>query len=154
MQPRISFEPAKFESVFRAMLGLGKAVRESTLEPALIELVRTRVSQINACGYCIDMHTKNARAAGEDEQRLYLLQAWREAPLYNERERAALGWAEAVTNVHEEHIPDSIYDAVRSVFSETELVALTLAIVEINGWNRFCIAFNAVPGTYRVGQYA
>jgi AhpD family alkylhydroperoxidase len=154
MQPRVSLEPAKFESAFRAMLGLGKAVRESTLEPALIELVRTRVSQINGCGYCIDMHTKDARAAGESEQRLYLVQAWREAPLYNERERAALEWAEAVTNVHDEHIPDSVYDAVRSVFSETELVALTLAIVEINGWNRFCIAFNAVPGTYRVGQYA
>jgi AhpD family alkylhydroperoxidase len=154
MQSRISFEPAKFESVYRAMLGLGKAVRESTLEPSLIELVRTRVSQINGCGYCIDMHTKDARAAGESEQRLYLLQAWRETSLYNERERAALEWAEAVTKVYEEHISDGIYDAVRSVFSESELVALTLAIVEINGWNRFCIAFNAVPGTYRVGQYA
>lgn len=153
MQTRITLAPTKFEGVFRAMRGLGAVVRESGLERSLVELVRLRVSQINGCGWCIDMHTKEARAAGESEQRLYLLQAWRETPLYNERERAALAWAEAVTNVGREHIPDAVYDEALAAFGESALVALTLAIVEINGWNRFQIAFNAVPGAYRVGQF-
>ncbi len=153
MQQRIPMIPTKFAGVFRAMHGLGAIVRESSLENSLIELVRTRVSQINGCGYCLDMHTKDARAAGESEQRLYLLQAWREAPVYNARERAALAWAEAVTQLRDAYVPDATYDEVRAAFSEAELMTLTLAIVEINGWNRFCIAFNAVPGSYRVGQF-
>jgi AhpD family alkylhydroperoxidase len=154
MQTRIPLVPTKFETAFRAMRALSTAVRESGLESSLIHLVRLRVSQINGCGYCIDMHSKDARAEGESEQRLYLLQAWREAPLYNDRERAALAWAEAVTTVSDQHVPDAIYDQARAVFSESELAALTLAVVEINGWNRFCIAFNAIPGSYRVGEHS
>jgi len=153
MQTRITLEPTKFESIVRAMSGLGTAVRESGLERSLLHLIRLRVSQLNGCGYCIDMHTKDARADGESEQRLYLLQVWREAPLYNERERAALGWAEAVTKLQDGHVPDAAYDAARAAFGEAQLAALTLAIVEINGWNRFCISFNKLPGDYRVGQH-
>lgn len=153
MQARIALVPHRFETVFRAMRGLGAAVSESGLERSLIELVRLRVSQLNGCGYCIDMHTKDARAGGESEQRLYVLQAWREAPLYNERERAALAWSEAVTMISDRAVPDAIYEQARAVFSESELMALTLAIVEINGWNRFAVSFNAVPGTYRVGEH-
>jgi AhpD family alkylhydroperoxidase len=150
MQTRISFVPTKFEAVYRAMVGLGAAVRASGLEQSLIELVRLRVSQLNGCGYCIDMHSKDARAAGETEQRLYLLQAWREAPMFTDRERAALAWAEGVTLLTEHHVPDAVYDQAKAAFNDTELTALTLAIVEINGWNRFAISFNAVPGSYRV----
>jgi AhpD family alkylhydroperoxidase len=113
-----------------------------------------RVSQVNGCGYCLDMHSKDARAEGESEQRLYLLQAWREAPLYTKRERAALAWSEAVTQLTEHHVPDDVYSQVSAQFNEAELAALTLAVVEINGWNRFCIALNAVPGSYTVGQHA
>jgi AhpD family alkylhydroperoxidase len=154
MQTRIPLVPTKFEPVFRAMRGLQTVVHDSGLESSLLHLVRLRVSQINGCGYCLDMHSKDARAEGESEQRIYLLQAWREAPLYNDRERAALAWAEAVTNISQGSVPDALYDQARAQFSEAELAALTLAVVEINGWNRFAISFNAVPGTYRVGQYA
>jgi AhpD family alkylhydroperoxidase len=154
MQTRIPLTPTKFAAEFRAMRGLHAAVDESGLEPALLELVRMRVSQINGCGYCLDMHSKDARAKGETEQRIYLLQAWRETPLYSDRERAALAWAEALTNISKAHVSDALYDEARAQFSEAELAALTLAVVEINGWNRFAIAFNAVPGTYRVGQHA
>jgi AhpD family alkylhydroperoxidase len=154
MQTRIPFVPAKFEAVYRAMAGLGAAVRASGLEQPLIELVRLRVSQLNGCGYCIDMHSKDARGAGETEQRLYLLQAWREAPMFTDRERAALGWAEAVTLLTDHHVPDALYDQVKAAFSETEMMALTLAIIEINGWNRISISLNAVPGSYRVGQHS
>lgn len=154
MQTRIPLDPKQFAAVFRAMYGLSATVRESGLEASLLHLVALRVSQINGCGYCIDMHTKDARAAGESEQRLYLLQVWREAPLYNERERAALAWTEAVTNVSKEHVSDAIYDEVRAVFSEQEIAALTLAVNATNAWNRFAISFNRVPGTYRVGEHA
>jgi AhpD family alkylhydroperoxidase len=153
MQARIPLTPTKFDAAFRAMRALGSAVRESGLDRSLIHLVRVRVSQINGCGYCIDMHTKDARAAGESEQRLFLLQVWREAPLYTDRERAALAWAEAVTTISKEHVPDATYEQARAAFSESEMAALTLAIVEINGWNRFAISFNAIPGTYRVGEH-
>jgi len=132
------------------MLGLETHVRKSSkLEPSLIELVKMRASQINGCAYCLDMHSKDARAAGETEQRLYLLNAWREAPFYTDRERAALAWTEAVTLVSEDHVPDSVYEEARQRFSEEELVNLTMAIVTINGWNRLSIAFRAVPGEYQ-----
>lgn len=118
------------------------------------ELVKTRASQINGCAYCIDMHTKDARAAGETEQRLYALDAWRETPFYTDRERAALEWTEAVTLIAEDHAPDDLFQRVRQHFSEEELVNLTLAIVAINGWNRLAIAFRAVPGSYEPQKLA
>jgi len=121
---------------------------------SLLELIKTRVSQINGCAYCIDMHTKDARAAGETEQRLYMLEAWRESPFYTERERAALAWAEAVTLVREGHVPDEVYEQARAQFGEDELANLTLAVVAINGWNRFNIAFRTEPGGYKPGMFA
>lgn len=154
MTVRIEYDPLKFKSVLQAMLGLKAVVQKSTLEPALIELVKTRASQLNGCGFCLDMHTKDARAAGETEQRLYLLNAWREAPIYSERERAALAWTEAVTRLEHQQVADDIYEQARAVFSEDELMALTLAVVEINGWNRFAIAFQYVAGAYRPGSLA
>lgn len=135
---------------FRALLGLEQHVRQSGLEHKLLELVKTRASQINGCAYCLDMHTKDARAAGETEQRLYGLSAWREAPYYDERERAALAWTEAVTLVSETHVPDEVYEEARRYFDEKELVNLTLAVVAINGWNRMAVAFRKTAGTYQV----
>ena len=131
------------------MLGLEQYARNSGLEHALLELVKTRASQINGCGFCLDMHTKDARAAGETEQRLYTLSAWAETPFFTERERAALAWTEAVTRVAESQVPDAVYAQARRHFSEKELVDLTLAIVAINGWNRLSVAFRTVPGTYQ-----
>jgi len=133
----------------QAMYRLQKYVEDSGLENSLIELVKTRASQINGCAYCIDMHTLDARAMGESEQRLYLLSAWREAPFYTERERAALAWTETVTLISESHAPDEEYAAALSQFSEQELVDLTMAIVAINGWNRIAISFRAQPGKYK-----
>lgn len=133
---------------FKAMLGLEQYARNSGLEHSLLELVKTRASQINGCAYCLDMHTKDARAAGETEQRLHLLAAWREAPLYTNRERAALAWTEAVTRVADSGVPDSVYQETRAEFSEKELVDLTLAIVAINGWNRLAVSFRTVAGGY------
>jgi AhpD family alkylhydroperoxidase len=138
---------------YRAMSGLESYVRKSSrLEPSLLELVRMRTSQINGCAFCLDMHSKDARAEGETEQRLYCLDAWRETPFYSDRERAALAWAEAITLVSEDHVPDEVYDEVRKRFSEEELVNLTVAIVAINGWNRLCIGFRVVPGEYQPGS--
>ena len=119
------------------------------LESSLLELVKTRASQINGCAYCLDMHTKDARAHGETEQRLYALPAWAETPFFTDRERAALAWTEAVTLVSETHVPDDVYELARQHFNEKELVDLTLAVVAINGWNRLSIAFRSVPGTYQ-----
>jgi len=134
----------------QAMLGLENFLRKSSnLEHSLLELVKVRASQINGCAYCIDMHTKDARAAGETEQRLYALNAWRETPFFSDRERAALEWTEAVTLIYNHHVPDSVYDDVRTRFPEEELVTLTMAVVAINGWNRLMIAFRGVPGEYR-----
>lgn len=133
---------------FKAMLALEAGVHRTGLEPSLIELVKMRVSQINGCGYCLDMHSKDARAAGETEQRLYLLSAWREAPFYTDRERAALSWAEAVTLVATNDLPDALYDEVRAQFDEKGMVELTLAIIAINGWNRLAIGFRAEVGGY------
>jgi AhpD family alkylhydroperoxidase len=137
------------QGALKAMYGLGTYLAKSGLETSLLHLLELRVSQINGCAYCIDMHSKDLRAAGETEQRLYLLDAWREAPFYSERERAALAWAEAVTLVTEGHVPDEVYEQARKQFNEAELANLTLAVVAINGWNRLNIAFRTVPGTYQ-----
>jgi AhpD family alkylhydroperoxidase len=142
-------DTGKHGGTIQAMLALQRHVNESGLERSLLELVKMRASQINGCGYCLDMHSKDARAEGETEQRLYLLDAWREAPFYSERERAALEWTEAVTKITEGHVPDAVYEAVRAHFTEEELVHLTLAVVAINGWNRLMIAFRVEPGSYR-----
>lgn len=139
---------------YQAMLGLETYVHRSTLEKPLLELVKMRASQINGCAYCLDMHSKDARAAGETEQRLYELNAWRETPFYSNRERAALAWAESLTLVSEAHVPDEDFEDVKKHFSEAEIVALTLAVVAINGWNRIAIATRAVPGTYEPQAHA
>lgn len=137
-----------FPAALKAMLGLEEAGRESTLEPALRELVKMRASQLNGCAYCLDMHSKDARAMGEEEQRLYLLDAWREAPCYSDRERAALAWCEALTLISQTGAPDDAYAEVAAQFDEEEIVALTLAIVAINGWNRFAIGLRSPVGGY------
>lgn len=133
----------------RAMYALQKYVEESGLEHSLLELVKTRASQINGCAYCIDMHTLDARARGESEQRLYALSAWHETPFFTERERAALAWTEAVTLISENHVPDAVFAEARAQFTEVELVNLTMAVIAINGWNRLAISFREVPGNYQ-----
>jgi AhpD family alkylhydroperoxidase len=133
----------------KALSTLEAQVQGSGLEQSLIELVKARASQINGCAYCISMHTEDARKRGETEQRLYLLSAWREAPVYRERERAALAWTEAVTLISETHAPDDIYAEVSAQFSEAETVNLTMLIATINAWNRLAIAFRAVPSVKR-----
>ena len=149
MQSRLEAQKAS-PAAYHAMLALEMFVRKSSkLEPSLIELVKMRASQINGCAYCIDMHSKDARAKGESEQRLYALNAWRETSFFTDRERAALAWTEAATLVAEGHVPDAIYEEARQRFSDEELVNLTMAVVTINGWNRLSIAFRAVPGEYQ-----
>ncbi|SRR6266508_613530 len=135
--------------VVKAMFGLGGYLAQCGLETSLLNLLYFRVSQINGCAFCLDMHSKDLRAAGETEQRLYLLDAWRESPFYSDRERAALAWAEAVTLLNEGEVTDKVYEQARAEFSEQELVNLTLAVVTINGWNRFNIAFRTTPGSYQ-----
>lgn len=134
--------------VYRAMMCLEHQVEKSGLESPLLDLIKMRASQINGCAYCIDMHSKDARARGETEQRLYELDAWRESPFYTEREQAALAWTEALTLVANGHVPDGVYEEARKQFTDVELVNLTLAVVAINGWNRLGIAFRSVPGGY------
>jgi AhpD family alkylhydroperoxidase len=134
---------------YKAMSALESYVRQSGLEHSLLELVKTRASQINGCAFCLDMHTQDARAAGETEQRLYTLSAWEETPFFTDRERAALAWTEAVTRVADTHVPDEMFERVRQHFTEKELADLTLAIVAINGWNRLSVAFRKVPGSYQ-----
>jgi AhpD family alkylhydroperoxidase len=148
MEGRLDFKKISPDT-YKAMLCLAKTVNASGMEASLLELVRLRASQINGCAQCIDMHSKNLRAQGENEQRLYLLGAWREAPFYTERERAALAWTEAVTLIADSHAPGEVYEEVRKHFTDVQLVNLTLAIVAINGWNRLNIAFRTIPGTYR-----
>jgi AhpD family alkylhydroperoxidase len=138
--------------VIQAMLGLERQVRQAGFDRGLLDLVRMRASQINGCAYCLDMHSKDARANGETEQRLFGLDAWRETPYYSARERAALEWTEALTLVSETHVSDDVYEHVREQFSEDELVYLSLAIVSINGWNRLNIAARTVPGDYVAGS--
>ena len=134
---------------FKSMLEMEKYVAGSGIEHSLYELVKTRASQINGCAYCLDMHTKDARKAGETEQRLYALSAWRETPFYTERERAALAWTEAITLISEDEVSDTLYEATRAHFSEKEMVDLTMSIIAINGWNRLAIAFRKLPGSYQ-----
>src|ERR1022692_2714198 len=134
---------------YQAIIQLSGAVRSSGLEPDLLELVKMRASQINGCAYCLDMHSKDARAAGETEQRLYCLPAWRESSFYTDRERAALEWTEALPLSADTHAPDEVYERTRAFFGEEELVNLTLVITAINSWNRFAIGFRAQPGTYQ-----
>jgi AhpD family alkylhydroperoxidase len=135
------------------LLAIERYLHDSNLGSRLQHLVKIRASQINGCAQCLDMHTKDARAEGETEQRLYALDAWRETPFFDERERAALEWTEAVTRVAETRVPDEVYERVRPHFSEAELVDLTLAITSINTWNRLNVAFRTVPGNYRPGMY-
>jgi AhpD family alkylhydroperoxidase len=149
-----NLDPAVFQRVMTSLYGLGRYVEQCGLEPALLELVKLRASQINGCAMCIDMHTKDARAHGETEQRLYLLDAWRETPFYTDRERAALLWTEAVTDIARDRVPDEVYEAVRPWFSEAELVDLTMAVVAINSWNRFNVALRTVPGGYQPGAFS
>ncbi len=134
---------------YQAMAALEHFVMSSGLERPLLELVKMRASQINGCAYCLDMHSKDARALGETEQRLYLLNAWRDSPFYSERERAALEWTEAITLIAGHDVPDDVYERVSKQFSEEELANLTLAIGAINSWNRLSIAFRILPGSYK-----
>ncbi|HEU4869579.1 MAG TPA: carboxymuconolactone decarboxylase family protein [Pyrinomonadaceae bacterium] len=148
MEPRIDFLKVG-QGAINALLGVEKYVHSSGLETTLLDLIKLRASQINGCAYCIDMHWKDLRAAGESEQRLYGLDAWEESPYYSDRERAALAWTEAVTNIHEGHVPDSVFEYVRKSFTDQELADLTVAITAINSWNRLNIAARTVPGTYQ-----
>jgi AhpD family alkylhydroperoxidase len=149
MNARIDFTRYLPSNLGRAMLALSAASQASGLEGSLLELVRMRASQINQCAYCIDMHTKDARAHGETEQRLYALSAWRETPFYTERERAALDWTEAVTLLGETHVPDDVFARTRQHFDESEMVALTFAVVVINSWNRLAVSFRVPVGAYQ-----
>ena len=144
MKPRMNFYQAAPDTI-KALMALETQIASSGLEQSLMELVKTRASQINGCAFCINMHTQDARKRGETEQRLYLLNAWREAPVYTDRERAALAWTEAVTLISQTHAPDDVYNEVRAHFSEAETVNLTALIGAINSWNRIAIAFRAVP---------
>src|SRR5947209_2834315 len=148
-EPRINITDPAFSGVLKAMYALEAPLQNSGLEPSLRELVKTRASQINGCAFCIDMHTKDARAQGESEQRLYALSAWRETPFFTDRERAALEWTEHLTLIAGRDVPDDLYTRVRVQFSEEEIAKLTLAIVQINGWNRFAISFRPVVGSYQ-----
>ena len=151
MNRRIAYNEVA-PKAYRALLGLAQHVRNAGLDLTLVELVNLRVSQMNGCAFCIDMHTKELRAAGETEQRLYLLSAYREAPFYSDRERAALAWAEAVTELGKDGVPDAIYEEARRHFAENELVELTLAVIHINAWNRMNVAFRMPAGTYTPGS--
>jgi AhpD family alkylhydroperoxidase len=148
VEPRMDYQSASPKAI-QAMLGLEKHLHGCSLEANLIHLVKLRVSQMNGCAYCIDMHWKDLRAAGEGEQRLYGLDAWREAPYYSARERAALAWAEALTRVTDGHVPDALFEEARKEFKETELADLALAVVTINAWNRLAIAFRSPAGAYQ-----
>ncbi len=144
--PRVS------PGAYRAMAALQAHVNESGLEHDLLELVKLRASYINGCAFCVDMHTKDARAAGETEQRLYAVPVWRETPFFTPRERAALAWTEAVTEIATSEVDDDLYAEVRRHFDEAELVELTLAVIVINGWNRLSVAFRTEVGTYQPGR--
>lgn len=147
MEPRIDYQKVA-PGALEAMMALERYVASSELEESLVHLLKMRVSQMNGCAYCIDMHAKDARAGGETEQRLYALDAWRETPFYSDRERAALAWAEAVTEVDESRVPDDVYESAREHFDEEAMVALNMAVVAINGWNRLAVPFRTVPGSY------
>ena len=148
MEKRLDYAKAAPDGV-GVLRQLERYLKETRLEPDLVELVKLRVSQINGCAYCIDMHTKDARSHGESEQRLYGITAWRETPFYSERERAALAWTESVTRISEDQVPDEIYRQVKRHFTEKELVDLTLAVIAINSWNRLAISFRTPAGSYQ-----
>jgi AhpD family alkylhydroperoxidase len=152
MEQRINVY-AKGHGAMKPLYGLGAYLSKSTIEKSLIELVNFRVSQINGCAYCLDMHSKDLRSGGETEQRLHMMSAWREAPVYTERERAALAWAEAVTKITSGHVSDEVYQEVQLQFSEAELIDLTVAIIGVNSFNRINIAFRTPAGNYQVGQH-
>jgi AhpD family alkylhydroperoxidase len=149
MTPRVDAKKYAGSGPGRALLALEREVEKTGLEHSLLHLIKIRASQINGCAYCIDMHTKDARAAGETEQRIYALNAWRETPFFTDRERAALDWAELVTLVADNHIPDDAFERVRQQFNESEAVALTFAAATINVWNRLAISFRAPVGAYQ-----
>ncbi len=153
MTPRLDYFAAA-PKLMQAMVGLERAVATSGLEHSLIELVKTRASQINGCAFCIEMHTRDARKAGETEARLYLLDAWREAPHYTPRERAALAWTESLTLVAATRAPDADYDGLKAHFTEEEIVKLSLLIATINAWNCLAIGFRAVPHQAEVAAVA
>jgi AhpD family alkylhydroperoxidase len=153
MQARINYVKVA-PGAYKAMSGLEEYVDASGLEAQLLHLIKMRASQINGCAYCIDMHSKDLRAIGETEQRIYSLDAWRECPYYTDRERAALAWTEAVTLITSGHVPDQVYEEAKAQFSEKELADLTLAIAAINAWNRLAIAGRAVPGAYQPAKHA
>lgn len=144
----------KGQNAFKALYGVGAYLAKSKVEHSLLDLIYFRVSQINGCAYCLDMHSKDLRAMGETEQRLHVLAAWREAPFYSDRERAALAWAEAVTKLQGSDVPDDVFEEVRQQFSEDELIDLTLAVTTINTYNRINIAFRVQAGGYVVGAHA
>jgi len=144
----------KGQGALKVLFGFSAYLAKSSIEKNLLQLIDYRVSQINGCAYCLDMHSKDLRHGGESEQRIYMLSAWRETPLYTPRERAALAWAESVTLLNEGHVPDEVYEEVRKEFSEDELIELTMAVAAINTWNRLNIAFRTTPGTYQPGQWA
>ncbi|MEO2062315.1 MAG: carboxymuconolactone decarboxylase family protein [Christiangramia sp.] len=151
MIKRLNYEVVSPEAL-KGMMEMESYLTNSGLEPRLYELVKIRASQLNGCAYCLDMHTKDARNAGESEQRLYTLSAWRETSFFTKRERAALAWTEAMTKISENDISDSLYNKVADNFSEKEMVALSMAIVAINGWNRLAITFRKEPGTYKTDK--
>jgi AhpD family alkylhydroperoxidase len=148
MEPRLDYTKAS-PGAYKAMAQLEAFVRQSGLDAKLLELVKIRASQMNGCAYCIDMHTKDARIKGETEQRIYALDAWRETPFFTEKERAALAWTEALTNIQQGHAPEAVYQEMSRHFSEDERINLTLAIVTINSWNRIAIGFRLLPGSYQ-----
>jgi AhpD family alkylhydroperoxidase len=152
MESRIDFMKVVPPEALQALYAVEKSIRKSGLELKTLELVRMRASQINGCAFCLDMHSKDARAEGETEQRLYGLNAWRETPYYTDRERAALEWTEAVTLISRDQVPDEVYESVRGHFSESELAMLTLAVASINSWNRIAISFRVIPGAYQPGS--
>jgi AhpD family alkylhydroperoxidase len=152
MKSRIDYTKVSPKAL-QPLFALQASIESSGLEPRLLKLVEMRASQINGCAFCLDMHSKDARAAGETEQRLYVLDAWREAPFYSDRERAALAWTEALTRVTDGHVPDEVFVEASAHFTEPELVSLSLAVSAINTWNRLSIAFRAEPGTYQPGMF-
>jgi AhpD family alkylhydroperoxidase len=152
MESRLEYQQVAPGAV-KAMLALETYVRQSGLERPLLHLIKIRASQINGCPFCLDMHTREARADGESEERLYLLDAWREVPEYSERERAALAWTEAVTLVADGRVPDAVYQSVSQQFTDKELVDVTMAVVAINGWNRLSISFRALPAGHQVANH-
>ena len=149
---RINYSKSAPDAI-KGLMEIENYVKESGLDLTIFELVKYRASQMNGCAYCMDMHTKDARAAGESEQRLYVLSAWREVDFYTEKEKSALAWTEALTLVSQNDVPNSLYEDLKHHFDEKEIIALTMAIISINGWNRLAIAFKTPAGHYQPGKW-